>query len=106
MKIHDIFHSNLLCKAATDLLPGQQNSPPLPTVINNEKEWEVNNILDAKQDKGSKKMLFQVKWKGYDDDKVWYDAANFDHAQDVIDNFYKQNSTNHDRQWPINLRTG
>ena len=85
MKIYNIFYSNLLCKTATDPLLGQQNSPPPPTV--------VDNILDAKQDRGGKKILFRVKWKGYDDNKVWYDAANFDHAQDVVDNFYKQNLT-------------
>ena len=58
MKIHNIFHPNLLCKAATDPLPGQQNSPPPPTVVDNKEEWEVNDILDAKQGRGSKKVLF------------------------------------------------
>ena len=38
MKIHDIFHSNLFWKAATDSLPGQQNSPPPPTVVNNKEK--------------------------------------------------------------------
>ena len=58
MKIHDIFHPNLLQKAATDPLPGQQNSPLPPTVVNDEEEWEVNNILDAKRDRGGKKVIF------------------------------------------------
>ena len=61
MKIHNIFHPNLLCKAATDPLPSQQNSLPPPTVINDKKEWEVDNILDAKQNRGGKKVLFQLK---------------------------------------------
>ena len=61
--------------------------------MNNKEEWEVDNILDAKRGKSSKKVLFRVKWKGYDDDKAWYDATNFDHAQDVVDDFYKQNPT-------------
>ena len=38
MKIHDVFHPNLLQKTATDPLLGQQNSLPLLTVMNNKKE--------------------------------------------------------------------
>ena len=92
MKIHNVFHPNLLLKVADNPLPGQRNSPLPPTVMDNKEEWEVDNILDAKRGKG-KKVVFRVKWKGYDDDKIWYDAANFDHAQDIVNNFYKQNPT-------------
>ena len=61
MKIHDVFHPNLLQKVATDPLPSQQNSPPPLTTVNNEKQWEVNNILDAKRGRDGKKVLFQMK---------------------------------------------
>ena len=93
MKIHDVFHFNLLQKTTINPLSGQQNSPSPPTIINNKKEWEINNILDAKHGRGGKKVLFQVKWKEYNDDKAWYDATNFDHAKKIVDNFYKQNPT-------------
>ena len=38
MKIYDIFHPNLLWKAANNSLPGQQNSSPPPTVVNNKEK--------------------------------------------------------------------
>ena len=60
MKIHDIFHSNLLWKAANNPLPSKRNSPPPPMVVDNKEEWKVNNILDAKYGRG-KKMAFWVK---------------------------------------------
>ena len=93
MKIYDVFYSNLLWKAANNPLLSQRNSPPPPTVIDNKEEWEVDDILDTKRGRGGKKVLFWVKWKEYDHNKAWYDAANFDHAQDIVDNFYKWNPT-------------
>ena len=93
MKIYDVFHPNLLQKVANNLLPGQRNSPPPLTVVNNKEEWEVDNILDAKHDRSSKKVLFRVKWKGYNDNKAWYNTISFNHAKEIIDNFYKQNLT-------------
>ena len=38
MKIHDVFHPNLLWKTATNTLPDQCNSLPPPTVVNNKEE--------------------------------------------------------------------
>ncbi len=38
MKIHNVFHPNLLRKASTDPLTNQVNKPPPPIIINNEEE--------------------------------------------------------------------
>ena len=103
MKIHDVFHSNLLQKAATDPLSGQWNSLPPSIIVNNKEKWEVDNILDVKRGRGGKKMLFQIKWKGYNNDKAWYDAINFDHTKEIVDDFYKRNPTK--LRWGNNLLT-
>ena len=55
MKIHDVFHPNLLQKTSTDLLPGQHNDPAPPLIIDDEEEWEVDDILDARR-KGGRKV--------------------------------------------------
>ena len=59
MKIHNVFHPNLLRKASTDPLTNQVNEPPPPIIINNEEEWEVEDILDARSHQG--KLQYRVK---------------------------------------------
>ena len=54
MKIHDVFHPVLLRKAATDPLPGQEHTEPPPMVIEDEEEWEVDDILNSR---------FYGRWK-------------------------------------------
>lgn len=48
MKIHNVFYSNLLRKALIDSLTNQVNESPSQVIINNKKESEVEDILDAK----------------------------------------------------------
>jgi hypothetical protein len=48
MRIYDIFYPSPLRKATEDSLSGQMNEPPLPVVVNDEDEWEVDDILDSR----------------------------------------------------------
>ena len=48
MKIHNVFHPNLLQKTSIDPLTGQVNEPAPLVIIDNEKEWEVKDILDVR----------------------------------------------------------
>ena len=91
MRIHDVFYPSLLRPAAEDPLPGQHNDPPPPVVMNDEEEWEVDDILDAK--KHGRRVLFRVKWKGYDKDKQWYPSSNFENSPELVEDFYKRHLT-------------
>jgi len=48
MKIHLVFHISLLEPASTDPLPGQIQPPSPPVIIEDEPEWEVDEILDSR----------------------------------------------------------
>jgi hypothetical protein len=48
MKIHPVFHSNLLRLDTNDALPSQHIPPMPPIIVNGEEEWEVERILDSR----------------------------------------------------------
>ena len=93
MKIHDVLHPSLLWKASADSLPGQHNDLAPPVIVDNKEEWEVDDILDARNVGKSRKVQFCVKWKGYNEDKTSYDASRFGHLKEVVDDFYHHNPT-------------
>src|SRR5439155_9583246 len=48
MKIHTVLHVSLLEPYKPSTIPGRTRDPPPPIVINDENEWEVEEILDSK----------------------------------------------------------
>ncbi len=59
MHIHDVFHSELLCFAVNDFLSDQKNELLKSIVINDEDEWEINNILNFQW--YQRQLQYQVK---------------------------------------------
>ncbi len=47
MHIHDVFYSELLCSAVNDSLSDQKNEFLKLIIINDEDEWEINDILNS-----------------------------------------------------------
>ena len=88
MHIHDVFHSELLCSVVDDSLFDQKNEFSRSIVINDEDEWEINNILNFRW--YWRRLQYWVKWKNYDNDLNWYNADDdeFMNAQEMIDEFY------------------
>ncbi len=59
MRIHDVFHSDLLRFIVDDFLPGQKNEPLESIVINDEDEWKIDNILNFRRYR--RRLQYRVK---------------------------------------------
>ncbi len=72
MRIHDVFHLELLCFVVNDSLSDQKNESSRSIVINDEDEWEIDDILNSRW--YWRWLQYRVKWKSYDNDLNWYNA--------------------------------
>jgi hypothetical protein len=93
MKIHPVFHVNLLRPAATDPLPEQRQEPPPPVEVEGVEEWEVQDILDSRWDRrgrgGQPRLKYTVKWAGYDE-PTEVPADYVANAQEIVNNFHRR----------------
>jgi flagellar biosynthesis regulator FlaF len=65
MKVHDVFHINLLTRFKEDEDFHRQQAKPPPIITEGgEEEYEIDHIVAWEWRKG--KLLYQIRWKGYD----------------------------------------
>ena len=88
-RIHPVFNSNVLKRAATNSFPGQQlqNKPP-PDIIKGQEEYKVEAILDKKVKRNG--IQYRVKWKGYEK-TTWEPTSNFRQARNAVKDFEQRN---------------
>ena len=87
-KIYNVFNEVLLTPYCTPSFLSQQKlSPPLPKIINNEPEYIVEKILDAKLVWGHVKYL--VKWEGYSDEyNSWEPMSDVANAKQKVKEYH------------------
>ncbi|QRW24194.1 Transposon Tf2-7 polyprotein [Rhizoctonia solani] len=71
LKIHDVFYVGLLSKAHKSPSQPFPERPP-PETIEGEEEYEVEQIIDSKRQKG--KWFYLIKWKGQEEIKRFNQA--------------------------------
>jgi len=59
MRVHDVFHSDLLRPAVNDPLPDQKNEPSGSIVVNDEDEWEIDDILNFRRYR--RRLQYRIK---------------------------------------------
>ncbi|MBW0495184.1 hypothetical protein O181_034899 [Austropuccinia psidii MF-1] len=75
--INPVFHISLLEPAKTSTIQNWHQDPPLLIIIEEEKEWEVSQILDYEIKRG--KLWYLVEWKGFSQDpkrSTWEETKN------------------------------
>ena len=67
MKIHNVFHMDLLTPYIETQAYGENYPQPPPEIIDGEEEYEVELIIDDRyiRQGWKRKRQFLVKWKGY-----------------------------------------
>jgi hypothetical protein len=88
MKIHDIFHTFLIRKAATNPLKRQIQLSSSSVVIDDEEKYEIDDILNSRYHYD--KLQYKIAWIGHLSDRAWYSAENFEHFKNILKNYHQR----------------
>lgn len=55
-----------------------------------EEKWDLKDIENIKQKRGSNNILVRPKWTNGAEDFIWYSIVNFNHAKNILRKFYKK----------------
>jgi len=94
MRIHPVFHVSLLKRYTPnddEKFPDREVIPPEPILVNDEMEYEVEEILDQRITKKGNKSVPQylIKWKGYPlHDATWEPLSNLNNAEDALQRYH------------------
>ena len=87
--IHNLFHISLLSPYIETQTYGSNFKELPPDLVEEQPEWEVQEILDL-QRFGRKKLLqYQVQWKGYSQAHDSWELVNNIFVPDLIKEYYK-----------------
>ena len=87
MKIHPVFHVSLLEPYKASPIPDRTQPPPPPVIVDSDREFEVEQILDSKFTRNH--LYYLVKWKGYSiSDNSWEPAQFLKNAPELVKSFH------------------
>ena len=90
MRIHDVFHCWLLRKDFCDSFENQINESSNFVIINENFEWEMNDILKFRY--RYNRFQYRVNWSNWSHDRTWYYANNeeFDNVRNVVNDYHRK----------------
>jgi hypothetical protein len=87
--IHPVFHVSLLSPFRESTISNRRQPPPPPVEIEDELEWEVEQILDSRF--RYRRLEYLVAWKGYEeteDRTTWEPASNLENSPELVAAFH------------------
>ena len=87
-KIHPVFNEILLTPFIEAEFPSQKKpSPPPPISVEGQEEFEVEEVLKSRKNRG--KLEYLVKWKGYgNEENSWEPKKNLSNTKEILADFY------------------
>jgi Chromo (CHRromatin Organisation MOdifier) domain/Integrase zinc binding domain len=93
-RVHPVFHASLLSPYKETEENGQTFTEPAPDIIEGEEEYEVEQVLDSRRKgRGKGRLEYFLKWEGYPHAHNTWEPADQVHADDLVEEFHKQNPT-------------
>ena len=91
--IYNVFNEDLLTQCVEPKFKGQYKEPALPpTIINEEEEYEVEEV--RKHRKRGRETQYLVHWKGYGDEHdQWIAESGLPHARQAIEDYWTRYSS-------------
>jgi len=88
IKIHPVVNISRV-RLYKPQVKGQKKTPPKPVIIEGEKEFEVEKILNKRVVWGKEKFL--VRWKGYTaEEDTWENRENLGNAKELVEEFERK----------------
>jgi hypothetical protein len=88
MKIHNVFHIDLLSPYKVTEAYGEPYTCPQPVIEEEEEQYKINAILDMRKYGKKKTLQYLVHWKGYPHtNNLWVNHKEL-HAPDLLKEFY------------------
>ena len=91
--IHNVFNEDVLTRCVKLKFKGQYEEPaPPPVIINEEEEYEVEEV--RKHRKRGRGTQYLVHWKGYGDKHdQWIAEMGLPHAREAIEDYWTRCSS-------------
>ena len=86
--IHNVFHSSLLtCYKETCKFGAQFQHPP-PELIDNEEQYEVEQIINHRHHGKCHQLQYLIHWKGYSAADDTWEPADQVHANELVRSYH------------------
>ena len=87
MKIHNVFHIDLLIPYKETESYSETYMQPPPELIDRQEEYEVEEIINSRRTGCKRKLQYLVRWKGYpSSDNSWVDEKDM-HTPELIQDY-------------------
>jgi Integrase zinc binding domain/Chromo (CHRromatin Organisation MOdifier) domain len=90
-KIHNVFHVSLLMPYKETEEHGPNFSEPPPELIEEQEEYEVEQVLALRLHGRWKKLQYLIRWKGYSHAHDSWTPVDDIHAPDLVQAFHRGN---------------